>query len=389
MKVCFAVLHYDERVAEHDVAAYLRTVPVHRALPREVAALGHDVDVVHLYPRDTVYAEDGVTYHFIASGRVPRAAARVASGIRHGDAAAYEPAWRAIDAIRALRPDIIHVHGIGLNLNLFLLYRALGRTRPPVVLHYHGGYPAVSRIGRALQRANFRRAARLLFTTHTHAQPFIDGGVLDNDDRIVDLMETSSDFAPIPRGEARRRTGMAGEPVFLWVGRLDPVKDPLTALQGFARILDAWPHAELYMYYRTDALLPQMRAFCDGKPHLAQHVHFRGAAPYERMPDIYSSTDFLLQASHREFSGCAVLEAMACGVIPVVTDIPSFRAMTAGGCHGVLFPPGCPNALAAGVLRVPPAEIPARSAAVRKHFHATLSFPALAWRLAEVYAGVV
>ncbi len=389
MRVCYAVLHYDERVAERDVTAYLRQVPIHRALPREMAALGHDVHVVHLYPTNAYHVEGGVTHHFVASGSMARGVARMAGRVRRREAAVYEPAVHAIETLRALRPDIVHVHGIDLNLNLFLLNFALGRRRPPpVILHSHGGYPAASRVGRAVQRANFRRAARLLFTTHAHAEPFINAGVLDGDERVVEVMETSSDFAPMPHAGARRRTGMVGKPVFLWAGRLDPIKDPLTALQGFERILAAWPHAELYLHYRTDELLPRLGAFCAARPRLAQHVHFCGAAPYERMPDIYSSADFLLQASRREFSGCAVLEAMACGVIPVVTDIPSFRAMTDNGCYGVLFPPGCPDALAEAVQRILLADLPARSAAVLQHFETALSFPALARRLVGVYESV-
>ena len=103
------------------------------------------------------------------------------------------------------------------------------------------------------------------------------------------------------------------------------------------------------------------------------------------MAAIYSSADFLLQASRREFSGCAVLEAMACGAIPVVTDIPSFRAMTDRGRLGALFPIGDDRALADGVLAIPPERIPARSAEVAAHFRRELSFAAMAWRLAPVY----
>src|SRR5690606_19453656 len=102
-----------------------------------------------------------------------------------------------------------------------------------------------------------------------------------------------------------------------------------------------------------------------------------------------NSADFLLQASRREFSGCAVLEALACGVIPVVTDIPSFRAMTAEGRFGVLFPPGNAGALACGVCTIGLAEIPARSAEIRMHFEDRYSFPVLSRQLEAIYQQVV
>jgi glycosyltransferase involved in cell wall biosynthesis len=202
-------------------------------------------------------------------------------------------------------------------------------------------------------------------------------------------METSATFVRRERAAARRETGMPGAPVFLWAGRLASIKDPLTALRGFARIHTAWPEARLYLHYLTDELLPQLRAFVAERPALAGAVHFRGRVPPLAMEPIFQSADFLLQASHREFSGCAVLEAMACGVIPVVTDIPSFRAMTDGGRVGVLFPAGDDEALARGVLALGRDELAARAAAVRARFDQALSFGALAERLDGLYAELV
>src|SRR5438876_111648 len=56
---------------------------------------------------------------------------------------------------------------------------------------------------------------------------------------------------------------------------------------------------------------------------LGHVLHFRLAA-------FYSAADLFVLGSHDEGSGYAVLEACACGASPVVTDIPSFRRMTAG-----------------------------------------------------------
>lgn len=386
MKICYVALYYDP--VHSDPLTYLDRTPILREIPRTLAARGHKVDVVLMFPTDAEFVEEGVAYRFVAAGPIARFGARAVGWLRNRDYVWYEPALRPIRTIRSLQPDVIHFHGATLNLNLYLLYRLLGDAAPPVVLHYHGGFPADSRVGRRIQSHNFARASRLLFTTQAHAQWFVDGGVLDGLDRVVELMETSSVFGPCPRAEAQRETNMAGDPVFLWAGRLHPIKDPLTALRGFEQILTAWPEAQLYLHYLTDELLGELRDFVAGRPHLSAHVHFRGRAPFQRMEAIYSSADFLLQASRREFSGCAVLEAMSCGVIPVVTDIPSFRAMTDDGRYGVLFPPGDAEALARGVLAIPRADIPARSAAVRARFERALSFPALARRLESVYRDV-
>jgi len=299
------------------------------------------------------------------------------------DRAIYEPAWRAIDRIRRLQSDLVHFHGMNLTWNLALLLARL-RSRTPLVVHYHGGEPAHHPLARAVQNWCFGRAQAFLFTTRSHGQPFVASGSLDAG-RIVEINETSSAFAFRPREDARRKTGMAGNPVFVWTGRLEPIKDPFTALRGFERIVETWREAQLYLYYSTDVLLPELRAFVASRPAIARLVHFRGRAASYEMENIYNSADFFLQGSRREVCGGAVLEAMAGGVIPVISDIPSFRALTDNGVSGVLFPMGDYSALADRTLAVPLAEIPRFSRAIRDHFERSLSFRALAGQLDPIY----
>ncbi len=51
----------------------------------------------------------------------------------------------------------------------------------------------------------------------------------------------------------------------------------------------------------------------------------------------YNSADYFVLGSHYEGSGFSLVEAMSCGVIPIVTDIPSFRMMTNNGKIGTLM----------------------------------------------------
>jgi glycosyltransferase involved in cell wall biosynthesis len=107
------------------------------------------------------------------------------------------------------------------------------------------------------------------------------------------------------------------------------------------------------------------------------------------MPAIYSSADFMLQASLREFSGCAILEGMACGAIPAISDIPSFRMMTGSGRVGILFPIGDAEALARQILAIPADSIEQQAQATRGYFEANLSFRAMALQLEQVYQELV
>ncbi len=78
-------------------------------------------------------------------------------------------------------------------------------------------------------------------------------------------------------------------------------------------------------------------------------------------------------------------EAMACGVVPIVTDIPSFRMMTDGGTIGGLFPPGDVDALVRVAMRVFSADREEQAQNAVDYFKARLSFRAIADELLALY----
>jgi glycosyltransferase involved in cell wall biosynthesis len=221
-------------------------------------------------------------------------------------------------------------------------------------------------------------------TTREQAEPWIAAGPFMSE-QFVEVVESSSPFGGIPRHEARAVTRMDGDPVYLSAGRLDGIKDPLTMLRGFERIAAEQPNARLYLYYLTSEMLDDITSFISDRHGLAGRIELRGRAPLKQMEAVYSSADFILQASTREWSGLAVIEAMSCGCIPIVSDIPSFRRITGGGRFGRLFPVGHPEALASAALSVSPSERTGMSTIVRDHFDRELSFPALARQIDTVY----
>jgi glycosyltransferase involved in cell wall biosynthesis len=365
----------------------LATFPLLRELPRELAARGHIVTVCSLAAADARLDRNGVRYAFVRPDRLVLHLGRLLQRWkpRYG-AAYYQVSPRLARTLRASRPDVVHVFGLTLDLQLALLARTTQRLGVPLVAHYHGGLPETGRY-RRLQRHNLARVTRALFTTQAQVNAWIAAGLLSPAQTAL-LPETSSAFVGLPREVARAQTAMAGDPVCLSAGRLAPIKDPLTTLRGFAKAAEQLPNARLYFYYLTDELLLELRAYIEGTPGLAERVEFRGRAPAEAMEAIYSSADLLLQASQREWSGLAVLEALSCGCLPVVTDIPSFVELTDGGRYGRLFPPGDHSALAVALLSLDADARAALAPAAQTYFQRELSFTALARRLDELYAAL-
>src|SRR5262249_16443434 len=121
-------------------------------------------------------------------------------------------------------------------------------------------------------------------------------------------------------------------------------------------------------------------------PDLRDSVQLMGRLPHAAVEDFLNSADFLLLSSvHEGGSTYAVLEAMSCGVIPVLTDIQSFRAMTGEGKYGLLFPVGNDCAMADIVLAFDRRELESKAQQVHDYFKRALSFDAIAAIYEDVF----
>ncbi len=80
-----------------------------------------------------------------------------------------------------------------------------------------------------------------IFSSDGIYDEWVKTGAISPNKKFSEIMEGSSDFLYSNRNEARQKTGLNGNPVLLWVGRLNENKDPLTVLSGFEMLLDDFP----------------------------------------------------------------------------------------------------------------------------------------------------
>ena len=229
----------------------------------------------------------------------------------------------------------------------------------------------------------------MTFTHREQARPFVEAGVLPDAMPIFEVLEVSSWFTPGDQDEARRATGLGGEPCLLWIGHLDPNKDPLTVLAAFEAAAPHLADPHLWCCYESTELLQQVRDRVRSSGVLRDRVHLLGRIPHERVEHLGRAADFLIGGSHRESTGVAVVEAMACGATPLVSDIPSLRRITGEGEVGSLTPPGDSPAMTRALLEWAARDRSTLRRRVRKHFEERLSFDAVARQLCDAYEGVL
>jgi glycosyltransferase involved in cell wall biosynthesis len=345
-----------------------------------LAAGAQRVTVLQRFDRDIDMQRGGVDYLF-------------RSGARQRGRSWSDPR-RLHRAVAVLRPDVAHVNGMMFPIQTWQLRRALPHEAA-LIVQDHGGVPMTgrtigARLRHAVKRAGLRAADGFMFTAAEQAQPWQAAGLIGAHQPIYQVVEASRPVQPMAPAAARAATGVRGDPALLWVGHLDANKDPLTVLAGFERALPHLPGARLTMTYMNDTLLPAVRARLAASPALSERVDLHGRVPYELIAAYFSAADIFVQGSYREGSGYALIEALICGATPVVTDIPSFRAITAVNgasvaAYGALWPPGDAAALAAALIAVGQGDLRQRRMELIDYASRTLTWEAIGRRALTVY----
>jgi glycosyltransferase involved in cell wall biosynthesis len=68
------------------------------------------------------------------------------------------------------------------------------------------------------------------------------------------------------------------------------------------------------------------------------HVRFVGAVPHDKVADYLSAADIYVSTSFSDGTSASLLEAMACSLAPVVTEIPGNMEWVENGANGLLVP---------------------------------------------------
>ena len=311
------------------------------------------------------YSQKGVDYHFI----------------RQKGKVAFFP-WKTHRLIRKIKPDVVMINGFIFPLQIIQLRLYLGKAVKIIILHR--AEKPFTKWRKYLQKAADKNVNAYLFVSSEFGKEWVQKGIISDQKKVHEVIQSSSSFYPEDRDVARAGLSISGSPVFLWVGRLDTNKDPVTVVKAFIQFLTFRPEAQLYMIYQTEELLKEIKDLIKANQKTKGAIKLIGNVSHEQLQTWYNSADFIISGSHYEGSGIAVSESMSCGCIPVVTNIISFRRMTGPGKCGLLYEPGNEESLLATLLQTLHMDIKKERSKVLQQFKDELSFEAIAKKIERV-----
>ena len=292
MKIVDLSMVYDTRLTsqEEQLRQHYTSVCWSEAMHRG----GADVHSLRRFSGDGDTTINGVHYRFVRD--------RFGHHLRN-----YEFPWRLYRELRRLRPDVVQLHHLSLSIhNLFI--RQILPSSTILVIQHHGGPINIHWKQRFHNQLN-RVVDGFFFTTAEDGKSWLQRSSAS--EKIFELMEGSPifnfdsrdqdlSFVCPDREAIKQRSGMKGNPVFLWNGRLDENKDPLTVLKGFEKITNEFPEAGLYMIFRETKLLEQVERQIKQSEQLSARVNLVGAVDRKELLAMYQRADYFVLGSHYE-----------------------------------------------------------------------------------------
>jgi glycosyltransferase involved in cell wall biosynthesis len=243
-----------------------------------------------------------------------------------------------------IKPDIIHAHyatsgGLA----------ALVSGFHPAVITVHGSdliNGVKSSIWRPLLKKIFNYVDCVNVVSQELAEIAVSLGIRREKIEVITPGIDTEKFTFIERPKFERMSALR----MICTRRMENVFDHFTILNALALLKEEKINFEM-TFAGDGSLLIDMNQHAKSLG-LSDRVNFLGSVSNNDLSEILSKHDIYLSASIWDGTSLSLLEAMASGLFPIVSDINANSAWIKNGVNGFLHKVGNPDSLANSILRL-------------------------------------
>ncbi len=296
-----------------------------------LAERGHEIHVITLHPPKAIA---GVYLHFLA-----------APIMRYKDVSFLFNYGQIKHLLEKINPDVVG----GLGLSNYGFYAAVCGRRPLVVAAYGSDVlraPEESLRLKWMVQYAIRRADLIT----------VDAEILKK--KVIELGGTEEKIVVFPLGvdEAllslitKRDFKQKDQFTLLSYRSLEPLYNIELILHSLPLVLKHTDKIKLVV--GGDGTQRNKLEKLASQIGIINRIQFIGAIPHERIPSQLESADVYLSTSLSDSTSVSLLEAMAAGVFPIVSDIPGNREWIENGVNGFIVPLDDPQILADKIVEI-------------------------------------
>jgi glycosyltransferase involved in cell wall biosynthesis len=232
--------------------------------------------------------------------------------------------WESVLLSRDTAPDILQAEYIPHSSIIPAFFR---RKKIPLVMKFHGDdariYPFKNPFNHALTRLMIKRADHIITSSEEIRQILLGIGADPTRATCIHTGVDSDFFSPGSQGQARAMLDLPESgTIFIFVGRLHPWK-------GIPEIIS------------TAEKCPHLLFVLAGPGTIPDHPEnciFTGPLVPEKVRVWLRAADCMILPTHTEAVPASVMEAFACGIPAITTDVGGCPEIVKPGINGLMVP---------------------------------------------------
>jgi glycosyltransferase involved in cell wall biosynthesis len=235
-------------------------------------------------------------------------------------------------------PDILHAHRV----NSAGWVAAASRFHPLVVTPWGSDLYQLSHQSRVVQWLAHYVLSRADLVTADALDLLKVAAKYGGSPACLHLIQWGVDLTNFHPGQAsnslRTELGLGEGPVILSPRAVNQIYNLDVIIKAMPEVIATLPGAVLILRdYNTDLVYKRQLEDLITRMDLSKTVHWVGRVePYERLAELYRLADVVVSVPTSDSTPVSILEAMACGVAVVSTDLPALREWLTPGVSGLM-----------------------------------------------------
>jgi glycosyltransferase involved in cell wall biosynthesis len=256
-----------------------------------------------------------------------------------------------VRALRTIKPDIVYAGWI--QTSGFMA--ALSGFRPLLLMPWGSDIlisPSQSFLYRWVTKHTLGKADMITCDCETVKRRIIElSGFPEERIVVIPWGINLGAFNPMVSGtEIRGQLGWVDKKVIIMTRRFEPIYGIEYFIQALMHVVQHEPNVRVILA-GTGLLEERIRGLVD-QLGLTPYVHFPGMIPNHELPKYLASADLYVTSSLSDGSSNALMEAMACGLPVVVSDIAAHYEWVEDGVNGFIVPCRDSERLAQCIIRL-------------------------------------
>ena len=227
--------------------------------------------------------------------------------------------------IKEINPDIVHSQSMWTSIPGYMAKKVL---KKPYVLYCRGSDVYLSAMPlKLIEKKMIKNADAVI-------------GLTDDMKRVIQK-KYDRDVFVIPNGidvlkfkNNSKHKSASESRLILYVGRLHPVKGIKYLIQSMTKIIERNPNAKLLIVGEGEDKNKLVQLVRD--LNLSDYISFKEHVLNDEIPQIMSSADIFVLPSLSESFGIVLIEAMACGLPIVATNVGGIPSIVKDNINGFL-----------------------------------------------------